>query len=114
MSVYSLDSIREAADKKYGATEIVVDEKTTVRMLNPLRLPKADRDALLATQQKLTGEENIDQLAVFADAIRCVAENKGDAEKLIDAVGDDLAVMAQIFQSYTQGTSAGEASASAS
>lgn len=109
---FTLDAIREAADRKYGATEIRLDEKTVVRMLNPLRLPKAARDELVATQKTL-GDDGVDQADVFGKAILIVADDKGAAQLLLDTVGDDLALLAQIFTTYTEGTSAGEASASA-
>jgi hypothetical protein len=114
MSSYSLDDIRAAADAKYGATEIVVDADTTVRLINPLRLAKADRDALLSVQDRLTDEsEDVDQADVFAQAIRTVADNKSAADKLIEAIGGDLAILAEVFRAYTEGASVGEASASA-
>lgn len=116
MSAYTLDSIRKAADAKYGATEIAVDEKTTVRLLNPLRLTKERRNDLMNIQDRLTGEdgdEPVDQIEVFRDAIRLVSDDEASAEVLIDAIGDDLALLAEIFTTYTEGTSAGEASASA-
>jgi len=113
MSSFTLDAIRAAADAKYGHTEIVVDEKTTVRLLNPLRLKKPDRDALLAVQKRLSGDEDVDQADVFAAAIRVVAEDKKGADRLIAAIDGDLAILAQVFTTYSEGTSVGEASASA-
>lgn len=114
MSSYSLDDIRAAADAKYGATEIRVDENTVVKLINPLRLPKEDRTALLGVQDRLTAEgEDVDQAEVFADAIRTVADDKAAADKLIEAIGGDLAILAEVFRTYTEGASVGEASASA-
>lgn len=109
MSVFTLDAIREAAEAKYASTDIALDEKTTVRLLNPLRLPKADRDALQDVQGRFSEEEDVDQAEVFRYALRIVAEDKKAIERLLTAVGDDLAVLAQIFQTYTGGTSVGEA-----
>lgn len=106
MSAFTLDNIRAAADAKYAATEIAVDENTTVRLLNPLRLKKADREALQEVQTSVG--EGADQGDVFRAALRIVAEDK-DVELLIDAIGDDLAVLAQVFETYMTGTSAGEA-----
>jgi hypothetical protein len=108
---FTLDAIRDAAEKKYGATEIVVDEHTTVRLLNPLRLKKERRDALTTMQETLT-DEGVDQVAVFGNAIRLVADNEDDANRLLEIVGDDLAMLAEIFRTYGAGTGLGEASAS--
>lgn len=110
---FTLDAIRQAADARYGHTEIVVDENTTVKMLNPLRLSKAARAELSGIQAKLA-EEGADQGDIFREALLIVSEDKGAAQLLLDAVGDDLAVLAEVFKTYTSGTSVGEASASAS
>ncbi|NUK41803.1 hypothetical protein HRW13_13110 [Streptomyces lunaelactis] len=110
MASYSLDDIRAAAERKYGSTEITFGEDV-VRLVNPLRLPKARRDALMATQEKL-GAEDADQAALLADAIRTIAESEKAADKLLDTVGGDLAILAEIFSHYGESTQAGEASAS--
>ncbi|QPB09926.1 tape measure chaperone [Streptomyces phage Sitrop] len=107
MASFSLDDIRSAAEAKYGSTDINFGDDVC-RLLNPLRLPKAKRNELINIQSKLDGED-VDQEAVLADAIRLVAESDKAAEKLLSAVGDDLAVLAQIFETYGEGTQAGEA-----
>jgi hypothetical protein len=109
---FTLDAIRDAAEAKYGATEIVLDEKTTVRMLNVLRLPKTTRDALMKVREELTAE-GVDQAEVFRKCIILVSEDAAKAQRLVDAVGDDLALLAEIFRTYSEGTSVGEASPSA-
>ena len=114
MAQFSLDDIRAAADAKYGSTDIQVDEKTTVSLLNPLRLSKEKRDELSSLQNKLDSEdEDVDQEQVLADAIRLVADNDKKVDVLLKAVGGDLALLAQIFETYGKGAQVGEASASA-
>ncbi|MGM9381115.1 phage tail assembly protein [Streptomyces antibioticus] len=113
MASFSLDDIRSAADAKYGSTDITVDEKTTVSLLNPLRLPKEKRDQLVALQDRMD-DDGADQELVISDAIRLVADHPKKAEALLTAVGGDLAVLAQIFETYGKGSQVGEASASAS
>ncbi|MGC4928079.1 phage tail assembly protein [Streptomyces sp. DT117] len=112
MATYSLDSIRDAAEARYGSTNIEVGDKT-VRLLNPLRLSKEKRTALSSLQDSMGGE-GADQEALLADAIRLVAESDGRADLLLKAVDGDLAVMAEIFDAYGKGTQVGEASASQS
>ncbi|MGW8630607.1 phage tail assembly protein [Streptomyces sp. NPDC055793] len=114
MAQFTLDNIRAAADAKYGSTDIEVDEKTTVHLLNPLRLPKEKRTKLVALQDAMDAEGDVDQEELFSEAIRLVADHPKKAEALLTAVGGDLAVLAQIFETYGKGTQAGEASASAS
>ncbi|WP_432078676.1 phage tail assembly protein [Streptomyces sp. YPW6] len=109
MATFSLDDIRSAADAKYGSTDIQIDDKTTVVLRNPLRLSKAERDELGSLQDNLDGNEALDQADVLADAIRLVAKDKKIAEKLIEQIDGDLALLAQVFSTYSKGTQAGEA-----
>ncbi|AGM12192.1 tail assembly chaperone [Streptomyces phage Zemlya] len=105
MASYSLDSIREAAEAKYGSTDIDLGNGV-VRLLNPLRLPKTKRDELAKLQDRMD-EEGADQETVISDAILLVAESESKGKALLKAVGGDLAVLAQIFETYGKGTQAG-------
>lgn len=113
MASFTLDDIRSAADAKYSSTDITVDERTTVHLLNPLRLPKEKRDQLGELQNQLDAEGDVDQEALLADAIRLVADHPKKADILLKAVGGDLALLAEIFETYGKGAQVGEASASA-
>lgn len=104
-----LDDIRAAAEAKYGSLNIEVGERT-VRLLNPLRLPKTKRDAMLELQEGSKGDD-VDQVEVMRDMIRLAAETGIGAEVLLEAVGDDLTVLAEIFSEYGKQTRVGEASA---
>jgi hypothetical protein len=113
VSSFSLDDIRAAADRKYGSTDIEVGD-TTVRLLNPLRMPKTQRDKLVGIQKEMEGEgDEVDQVAVFQNAIKTIAESASQANVLIRAIGDDLGVLAEVFERYTEGQQVGEASSSA-
>lgn len=107
MSSYSLDDIRAAAETKYASTDITVGD-TKVVLVNALRLPKAKRDALLAIQEELEAEDS-DQEAILASAIRTVAETDAQATLLLSEIGDDLAILATVFETYGKGTQVGEA-----
>ncbi|WP_432006305.1 phage tail assembly protein [Streptomyces parvus] len=113
MASFTLDDIRAAADAKYGSTDIKVDEKTTVHLLNPLRLAKEKREKLSTIQDRMDADD-ADQEALLAEAVVLVADHPKKGEALLKAVNGDLAVLAQIFETYSKGTQAGEASASAS
>ncbi|MGA5019249.1 phage tail assembly protein [Streptomyces griseoincarnatus] len=110
MASFSLDDIRAAAERKYGSTDITIGEDV-VRLLNPLRLSKARRDALLALQDEM-GKDDADQAELLSQAIRTIAESEKAADKLLEAVGGDLAILAEIFGHYGESTQVGEASAS--
>ena len=114
MSTITLDSIRVAAEAKYGSTDIEVDD-TTVRLVNPLRLKREARDALMAVQKRLDVEDDaadLDQEALLAEAITLISATPAQAATLLAAIDGDLAVLAMVFNTYLEGTQAGEASAS--
>ncbi|GAA0967400.1 phage tail assembly protein [Actinocorallia libanotica] len=108
MAKFTLDAFREAADAKYGATEIELSDGTIVRLLNPLRLDKETRASLT---DKLGGlnAEDADQEEELANIIRLVAEYKPSAEKLLEEVGGDLAVLVSVIEAYNKGAQVGEA-----
>src|SRR4051812_37167972 len=109
MSTFSLDDIRAAAEAKYGSTDIALDQDTMVRLLNPLRLNRENRLALMTVQEQLRADD-ADQETLLSQAVTLIAESPTTARKLLDAVGGDLAVLAEIFAAYSKGTQAGEAS----
>ncbi|MCY0921663.1 MULTISPECIES: phage tail assembly protein [Streptomyces] len=107
MASYSLDAIRDAAEARYGSTDIELNDDT-IRLLNPLRLSKAARSELTQLQDRMGGED-ADQEELLSEAIRLVAEHPKAATKLLTAINGDLAVLAEIFDAYGRGTQAGEA-----
>jgi len=111
LASYTLDDIRAAADAKYASTDIDLGSGDVVHLVNPLRLPKASRDALHALQDSLE-RDDADQQALLEDAIRLVSDNGQKADALLTAIGGDLAILAEIFETYSKSTQVGEASAS--
>jgi hypothetical protein len=111
-SAISLDSIRQAAEAKYGSTDIDINGQV-VRLLNPLRLSKEKRQALLDTQRQLDTDPehaaDVDQEELLSESIRLVAATPKQATALLDAVAGDLAVLAEIFAEYSKGAQVGEA-----
>lgn len=111
----TLDSIRDAAEKKFGSYDIELGEGREVKLLNPLRLTKENRKKLMSFQDEANDKDNdVDQEDVIEDMLRLIAESEKAADLLIEAVDGDLAVMMQIFDDYGKNTSLGEASASES
>lgn len=107
MSAYTLDDIRAAAEAKYASTDIQVGD-TTVRLINALRLPKEKRAALMSIQDDMEAEGS-DQEETLAKAIELVAETPAQAKLLLTEIGDDLAILAQVFEVYGKATQVGEA-----
>ena len=114
MAKFTLDSIRDAAEKKYGSYDIELADGTEVRLLNPLRLERDKRKALMSIQDALDEDSEAEQEDVLKDAIELVAHDKKAAKALLAEVGDDLAILAEIFSGYTSESQVGEASASES
>ena len=122
MAAITLDFIREAADKKFGHLTIELDSETSVVLTNPIRLSAEKRKAFLDNQKQMEAEkdedgnavdtENFDQAAVLEESLRIVADSKPGAERLIEALGGDLAQLISVFESYTKGVELGEASPS--
>lgn len=117
MSTISLDSIRQAADAKYGSYDIELPDGTVAKLLNPMRLSETARKALMSIGTDLTETSDDDsetsQVEVFERVITLVCETPAQAKKLLAAVNHDLAMLAEIFSGYGSGTQMGEASASA-
>ena len=111
MATFTLDDIRDAAEKKYGSTDIDLGDGRVLSLPNPLRLPKDKRDALSAIQDK-ADEDGADQGETMRSAIRIVAADAVLCEEFLRLVGDDLALLATVFSTYTSGSQVGEASAS--
>jgi len=110
----SLDAIRQAADAKYGSFDIDLPDGTVSKLLNPLRLSEAARTELMNVQSELSSDDaSVSQVEVFERAITIVCATEGQAERLLSFVGGDLALLAEIFSNYGNGTQVGEASASA-
>ncbi|GGN40157.1 hypothetical protein GCM10010109_68860 [Actinoplanes campanulatus] len=111
VSTFTLDSIREAAEAKYGSTDIELPNGSEVRLVNVLKLKKDKRAALIALQDGMR-EDGADQEEMINEAFRLVAATPAQAEALIEAIEGDLTVAAELFQRYVKGTQVGEASGS--
>lgn len=109
----TLASIRAAAEAKYGSFPIELDGGEIVTLLNPLRLPKEQRKALLTLQDEVDGEDR-DQEDVVVDMLRLVAASPAQADKLVKAADGDLTILVSIFEQYSERAQVGEASASQS
>jgi hypothetical protein len=104
----TLDDIRASAEAKYGSTDITVDGRPVV-LLNPLRLGKRKRQRLTEIQTQLSSDEAVDQQVLLEEALLCVAASESQGQRLLDAIGDDLALLVSVFERYSEGTQAPEA-----
>lgn len=107
-TTFTLDDIRAAADRNYGAVDFDLGNGRTCRLVNALRLPKAKRDALLKTQDRMKAD-SADQEKELIKALKLVAEDEAMADELLESFKGDLAMLATVFDFYTKGSEAGEA-----
>lgn len=119
MTTVSLDSIRRDTEAKYASFDVVLDQDAdgnplkVVKLLNVMRLPKKQREHLRTMGERMA-DDGSNQVEVFRDALATACETKGGAKLLLDAVGEDLALLIELFGAYRKGTQLGEASASES
>lgn len=102
MPEFTLEDIREAADKRFGPTILKI-KGGSVELQNFMRLPKETRKALadLDAEDVDDAEEKFDQI------IRLAAKTEAQASRLISAL--DLADKAAVIEMWTKGTQLGEA-----
>ena len=111
-TVVTLDSIREAAEKKYGSYDIELGGGNVVRLLNPLRLSESARKRLAALEEQEGGDDTDSVAERLHETVRIIAESPEQAAKLIEAVNGDLGVLATIIEQYGDAAEVGEASPS--
>jgi len=110
-NVITLDSIRAAADRKFASKVIDLGD-TQVELLSPVRLGKKVRDRLSNMSDEIKG--GADQEVVLAEVLASVAKTEEQGAKLLEAIGDDLAVLIAVFEAYGSEVELGEASDSES
>lgn len=116
-NVFSLDSLREEVEKEFSPVAITVSDGTDITLRNLLRLPKKEREAVLAKLKELNkvGEdhdddetpEEVDQLIEHATQILMLVADNG--RKLIKELGGDLAVIMKVLEVWMETAQPGEA-----
>lgn len=113
MATFTIDELREAADKRYAPLVIEAGEDT-FKLPTLLRLETKKRKqvikllAQLETEVEGDSEDAIEEaLAVFRKLI-IQAEVNGNGQKLIDLIDDD-AVLIDVVGEWLELTQAGEA-----
>lgn len=101
-SSFSLDDIRKAADAQYGHTEVA-----GVILQNPMRLSKEARMEFGKMREKVS--EADDASDVLREMLTMVAKPGTGIDKLLEEVGDDMALLMTIFTKYSEGAQVGEA-----
>jgi hypothetical protein len=100
-----LDALRAEANNKY---KNLVVRGVVFRGL--MRVSKDDRERfneMMAARR--AGEEQEDVTEFYRDMLMLVAEDKSEAEKLLEDIGEDAAVLDTLVSLYFERTQAGEA-----
>ena len=116
-NVFTLDKLREDIEKEFAPVKIGLSDGTEVTLRNLLRLDKKDREAVLELLTSLDGLEKADEdqspetiekmLSVIHEILVLVAKEKG--RKLVNEIGDDLALTMKVLEAWTEATQPGEA-----
>ena len=113
----TLDDIRAAVGRKYASTDIDFGGSDVLVLRNPIRLPKADRKALMSLQDSFDPAEGDDELDGPKDAMKgailIAAADKAVAEEFLaivaDEEGDELPLLTEVFTTYMSEGQVGEA-----
>jgi hypothetical protein len=122
---FTLDALRDAADKKYGSFRIEISPSKHTVLRSPMRISQAARTEvyrLIEEIAKVKGEDGeVDEESHEANemAVRLVGEfftavGDRNTKALIDGIGDDLGLLLEVFSAYQSAVSLGEASPSES
>ncbi|AZF98341.1 tail assembly chaperone [Mycobacterium phage BigPaolini] len=120
--ILTLDTIREEADREYGApVQVQISKDTTVSLKNVMRLRKDVRkdiltqlEAIRTINDKADGDKTEADAEKLTDAVFKILELAAgrDSETLMDAVDEDVALATKILNHWLEETQAGEASSS--
>jgi len=110
-STFTLDSLREEADRLYKPLTIPLSDGTESVLKNILRLNAKARAGVLEAIDAINKEESsVEELIANVDVIiKAVATN---ATKLLKDLDGDLAVSMKLIEKWTSGTQLPEAESS--
>ncbi|ALK86998.1 tail assembly chaperone [Mycobacterium phage Pepe] len=119
-NVFSLDTAREEADRKFGAPfPVEIDKDTTVHLRSVLRLNKSDREKVQKaveviqsvnekneSDQESVTEKDVDRFnAAIFEVLTLVAGK--DSKALLDALDGDYAVATLVLNAYMEASQMG-------
>ncbi|AIK69060.1 tail assembly chaperone [Mycobacterium phage Trike] len=115
-NVFTLDSLREEADKTFAPVKVELSDGSHVTLRNLLRLAKNDRKKVLATLETLRNDEDtegktLDEIDQMSDAVTEVLKIVAgkDAPKLIKELDGDLGLLMGLLNNWLEATAPGEA-----
>lgn len=120
--MFTLESIREEADRSFRPVIIELSDGTECVLSNLLRLPKRERIQVTQLLKKMEhldggtadelGEDDVDVFLTTATEVLSLVADKG--KKLIAEIDGDLTVTMKVMEKWMESTQSGEASGSES
>lgn len=111
----SLDQINSEVERRYAPFVVEDVPGGDVAMLSPLRMPKPDRNRLLEMNDSLKAAQKSNDvqalLGLAHDVVRLVSVGK-QGDRLLKAIGDDLAKLMYVLEQYMEAVQLGEVSRS--
>jgi hypothetical protein len=91
----SLDELRASVQAKYKPYEVDLGGGDVVVLEQALRLPKERRAEMRAAQDRMSADDATedDIVAAMGDVFRAAAKDKAAVDRLLEQVGDDLAIL---------------------
>lgn len=121
-NVFTLDSLREEADKQFAPVKIGLSDGSEVTLRNLLRLGEKDRELVRANIKLISASnddesdeesseddsfKDIDEKVRLASEI--LAKVASDSRKLLKELDGDVGLILQVLQTWMEGTQSGEA-----
>lgn len=108
MATFTLDDLKTAAEKKYAPT-VIQNGKDEYVLPNLLQVDSARRKKVLGLIEDLDKTEDMDeQLGVINEMLTILTED-GRGEELLALLGDNTALLMELFESWMEGAQVGEA-----
>jgi hypothetical protein len=115
-NVFTLDALREEADKEFAPFKVPLSDGTEVTLKNLLRLNTKVREAVLGALDALNSDEDqtvegIDGLISTATKIIDLVSD-ANGKKLIREIDGDIALLLTVIKAWMGETQLGEAESS--
>ena len=113
-NLFTLESLREEAERKYAPCPIELPDGTVVTLQNLIRLPSKVRTQVYDTLKLLENDDDGDtDFDAMVDAASKVLEMVADdGPRLVKELGGDVALMMLLIERWMQNTQPGEATTS--
>lgn len=122
MATFTLTDLRNEVSKKYAPTVIENGDDEYI-LQNVMQMPEKKRRLVTELIEEIgaddkdndedkEGADEIDSQTATLRKIIIAAEKNDKGEELLELIGDNVAMLVELFNSWTEGTQLGEASQS--